>query len=263
MCFGWWRERRRRKLLAGPVDPRWRAWLQDEVAFFPRMPAAEQDRLLDLVRIFVAETRFVAAAGFELSEHHRVVIAAAMARLALGLGPEVYRDLRSVIVYPDAWKNAALGDGAILGEAHDFGVVVLSWKDVAGGLRNPEDGHDTATHEFAHVLDGLDGRFDGVPPRPTRADVAEFSQLVRHHLGRLRKERKPERRVLRAYGATNEAEFFAVSTEAFFEKPRQLQKRLPELYHELCELYGVDPAAWTRTQHGRTFEAPDTSTESA
>ncbi|MCB9740076.1 MAG: zinc-dependent peptidase [Deltaproteobacteria bacterium] len=256
MCWAWWRARRRRKVLAAPLDPQWQRWLTDDVAFFARMPAEQQRQLLDLVRILVAETRFVAAAGFELSERHRVVIAAAMARLALGLGPDVYRDLRSVVVYPDAWKNTALGEGAILGEAHDFGVVVLSWKDVAGGLRNDADGHDTATHEFAHVLDGLDGRFDGVPPLASRPELAEFAGLVRHHLGRLRRDRKPERRVLRSYGATNEAEFFAVATEAFFEKPRQLQKRLPELYAELVELYRVDPAAWTQSERDRTLAAP-------
>lgn len=256
MCWAWWRARRRRRLLAGALDPQWQRWLTDEVAFYARMPADQQRQLLDLVRILVAETRFVAAAGFALSDHHRVVIAAAMARLALGLGPDVYRDLRSVVVYPDAWKNKALGEGAILGEAHDFGVVVLSWKDVAGGLRNDADGHDTATHEFAHVLDGLDGRFDGVPPLASHPELAEFAVLVRHHLGRLRKDRKPERRVLRSYGATNEAEFFAVATEAFFEKPRQLQKRLPALYAELVELYRVDPAAWTRTERDRTLAGP-------
>lgn len=256
MCWGWWRARRRRRLLAAPVDPSWPALLEAEVAFYGRLPAAERARLLDLVRILVAETRFVAAAGMDLHTSHRVIIAAAMARLALGLGPDVYRGLRSVVVYPDAWHNDKLGDGAILGEAHDFGVVVLSWKDTAGGLRNDADGHDTATHEFAHIIDGLDGSFDGVPPMGSHAEVAAFARLVRHHQARLRKDRKPERRVLRSYGGTNEAEFFAVATEAFFEKPRQLERRLPELYAELAAIYRVDPKAWTEQERARTLAAP-------
>jgi len=44
------------------------------------------------------------------------------------------------------------------------------------------------------------------------------------------------------YGATNPAEFFAVLTEMFFEKPRALKRRHPELYAELAEFYKQDPA---------------------
>jgi Mlc titration factor MtfA (ptsG expression regulator) len=52
--------------------------------------------------------------------------------------------------------------------------------------------------------------------------------------------------VVRRYGETNEAEFFACATEAFFEKPRQLAQKAPELYAVLKAYYRVDPAATKR-----------------
>jgi Mlc titration factor MtfA (ptsG expression regulator) len=48
--------------------------------------------------------------------------------------------------------------------------------------------------------------------------------------------------VLDEYGATDPAEFFAVATECFFEKPVQLQSKHPELYEELKLYFQQDPA---------------------
>ena len=134
-------------------------------------------------------------------------------------------------------------DGVILGEAHTWGTVVLSWDSVTQGLADPRDGHDTATHEFAHVLDIADGRFDGTPVLSGHGRYAPWARVMTRHFERLRKGRRPEGRVLRDYGATNEAEFFAVATEAFFEKPEQMKAKTPELYEELRQFYGWDPAA--------------------
>jgi len=50
--------------------------------------------------------------------------------------------------------------------------------------------------------------------------------------------------VLDSYGATDPAEFFAVATEAFFEKPLKLQQKHPELSQELKNFYRQDPARW-------------------
>ena len=45
------------------------------------------------------------------------------------------------------------------------------------------------------------------------------------------------------YGATNPAEFFAVVTEMFFEKPRAMKQRHAALYEELAAFYKQDPAS--------------------
>jgi Mlc titration factor MtfA (ptsG expression regulator) len=44
---------------------------------------------------------------------------------------------------------------------------------------------------------------------------------------------------LRAYGATNQAEFLAVASEYFFESPERLKKEHPELYKALSKSFKV------------------------
>jgi tetratricopeptide (TPR) repeat protein len=100
-------------------------------------------------------------------------------------------------------------------------------------------------HEFAHHLDGLDGGVEGVPPlagrrrRQTwyRVTEAEYLRLVGS-------ARRGEATLLDHYGATNRAEFFAVATECFFERPRAMRHRHGELYQILSDFYRQDPAAW-------------------
>jgi len=46
------------------------------------------------------------------------------------------------------------------------------------------------------------------------------------------------------YGATNPAEFFAVATGTFFEKPRQFKTKYPDLYEELYSFYRVTSIEW-------------------
>ena len=162
--LGWWRRRRRAKVRALPLPAAWTEILARNAPFVDRLPAAERARLEGDVQVFIAEKHFIAAGGIEITDEIRVTIAAA-ARLVLHLDVDRYDDLTEIVVYPGAYKHpgAADGDGAVLGEAHSWGVVVLSWDAVLSGLRNPRDGHDTAAHEFAHVLDRADGTFDGAP----------------------------------------------------------------------------------------------------
>ena len=47
---------------------------------------------------------------------------------------------------------------------------------------------------------------------------------------------------LRDYAGENPAEFFAVATECFFERPKELQKAYHDLYQQLKNFYNQDPA---------------------
>jgi hypothetical protein len=96
-------------------------------------------------------------------------------------------------------------------------------------------------HEFAHQLDQEDGAADGAPILGARSRYVAWARVLGAEYEAMQKQR---RSVMDRYGATNPAEFFAVATETFFEKPRQMQKRHPELYNELREYYRLDPAAW-------------------
>lgn len=211
--------------------------------FYRRLRPDDAARLRDGIRIFVAEKRFHGAGGLEVTDAIRVVIAAAAVRLVLHLDIDLLAPLREIVVYPfEALRDPKRRGAAILGEAHHFGTVVLSWPAVREGLADPCDGHDTATHEFAHVLDRAGGGFTGTPPLRAREHYRAWAEVMHRRFLRLRRGHPEERWVLRDYGATNEAEFFAVATEAFFERPVRMRELTPDLYDELRRFYGFDPA---------------------
>ncbi len=240
--FGLFRAWRRRKLARKPFPTPWLAILEQQVPFYLRLSPDLQQRLRALLKLFVWEKHWVGAGGQEITAEVQVVIAACAARLVLHRDLAEFDQLSEIVVYPSAYKHADR-DGAILGEAHLWGTVVLAWSSVQNGLRNPDDGHDTATHEFAHVIDRNDGEFDGTPILERFREYGPWAQVMSGHFLRLQQGRRDLRKVMRDYGATNEAEFFAVATESFFEKPAQMLKRTPELYTLLQSFYGGDPAA--------------------
>lgn len=237
MC-GLLRRWRRRKLRREPFPPAWRAILDRTAPFVARLTAGERAKLESDVQVVLAEKHFLAAGGLELTDEIEVTIAAAAARLVIYLDISRYDDLTEIVVYPSAYRHPDGDDGvAILGEAHTWGVVVLAWDAVAAGLRNSQDGHETAAHEFAHVLDRAGGDFDGAPELRAREDVRPWATVMHRAFDRLRAHDRALGRVLRDYGATNPAEFFAVATEAYFERPAQLLALAPALHAALDRFY--------------------------
>lgn len=240
--FGITRYLRRRSLKKKPFPDDWFEHLAAHVPFFGAMKGELRERFLEQLKLFAWEKDFVGAGGFEITDEVRVVVAAAAVRLTVHLDVSYYNRLTEIIVYPEAFRRPG-EEGWVLGEAHTWGTVVLAWQSVVLGLANQEDGHDTASHEFAHVLDRAGGAFDGTPELRAHAHYRPWAQVMTRNFRALRRRGRRARKVLRRYGATNEAEFFAVATEAFFEKPEQMRKHTPDLYDELARFYGADPAA--------------------
>ena len=237
--FRWFR---RRQLQRRPFPPEWLSYLEARVPFFRKLSPELRQRFLEQLKVFVWEKEFIGANGFLITDEVRVVVGATAIQLVVHLGLSYYDRLREIIVYPGAFKLPER-TGAVLGEAKHWGQVILSWESVLAGLSNPRDGHDTAAHEFAHVLDRADGAFDGTPALREYSHYRAWAAVMDEHFRALQRGRPLERKVLDDYGALNEAEFFAVATESFFEKPRQMKAKTPELYEELRRFYGWDPAA--------------------
>jgi len=240
--FGFFRRRKRKKYMERPVPNSWLSILEKNTPFYLTLDKDEKNLFLNYLKVFFWEKTFIGAAGLEISEEIKVVISAVAVRLILFLDLDYYNQLSEIIVYPYHYKHPG-EETIILGEAQSSGRVVLSWDAVQGGLKNPHDGHDTATHEFAHVLDVADGSFNGAPILKSGAHYKPWALVMNKHYELLNKGKRTQRKVLRQYGATNEAEFFAVATEAFFEKPKQMKKKTPDLYKELQAFYGFDPAS--------------------
>jgi hypothetical protein len=228
-----------------PFPPEWLGPLEARVPFFRTLSPELRQRFLDMLKVFVWEKEFIGAGGFVITDEVRAVVGATAVQLVLHLDLTYYDRLREIIVYPGAFKLPER-TGAVLGEAKHWGQVILSWPAVLAGLHNPRDGRDTAAHEFAHALDGADGAFDGTPRLREYSHYRAWTSVMDEHFQALQRGRRVERKVLDDYGALNEAEFFAVATESFFEKPQQMKEKTPELYEEMKRFYGWDPAPGPR-----------------
>lgn len=254
MLFQWLKQRRRRQLLAEPFPAPWLDILQERVVLYRFLDPDEQARLRDTLRVFLAEKAWEGCKGLELTDDVRLTIAALMAVLVLGMNDAYYDNVITILVYPEAFRvpeqRAVAGDVAVhteaehLGEAHYRGPVILSWADIDEDAAQPGFGQNLVFHEFAHQLDMQNGEADGVPvlPRPLHK---RWQHVMAKEFERLCKAADREHDTfLDPYGATDEAEFFAVVTEAFFDQPLELRRRHPKLYELLREYYNVEPAKW-------------------
>jgi MtfA peptidase len=249
--FDFFRRRRRARLRARPFPERWRKILSRNVPLYSRLSPESREELHGHIQVLLAEKHFEGCGGLELTDEIRVTVTAHAGLLLLGREPHYYPGLYSVLVYPSAYRAPAvegIGGGAVIegdeerhGEAWRRGVLVLAWDAARATARGADDGQNVILHEFAHQLDTEDGAADGVPYLDRRSDYAAWARALRPEFERLREH--PEASVLDRYGARNPAEFFAVATEAFFERPRELRERHPELYAELAGFYRLDLAA--------------------
>jgi len=206
-----------------------------------------------LIHVFLAEKSFEGADGLAVGDDVRVMIAAQACLLLLHRDTDFYPGLRSIVVYPRGFvveTEEELDDGTVIegqeersGESWYRGSVVLAWDDVLGGAATMRDGYNVVIHEFAHQLDNESGQIDGAPNLGGRARYREWASVFTPEYERLIDDVAHHRKtVLDKYGATHPAEFFAVATETFFEKPRALRRRHPELYAQLMAYFQQDPA---------------------
>ncbi len=240
------------RLPTGPIPDSWYGMVEHDVPLARWLSAEERERLLRLVQVFLTEKHFEGCGGLTVTEEMKVRIAAEACLLLLNLDGPCYPTLRTVLVYPQGFVPKFAGSPAtgeiarspvpLIGESWGDGVVVISWDDAVRGARNPADGDNVVLHEFAHQLDAEDGAADGAPILAPGA-LRTWGGVLSEEYERLRRDAVDDRRsALDEYGATNKAEFFAVATEAFFEKPVQLEREHPALYTQLRQFYCQDPA---------------------
>lgn len=223
--------------------------MKENWPLFAQIPQTEKKLLLQRMALFLKTKQFEACGDLEeVTDSMRILIAAQASLLILHkpLG-EGYEDLRSILIYPDAFKGSGDDDSQLrLGESWGTGSVILSWRSVKQGAQDDDDGRNVVFHEFAHQLDQSTYHADGVPDLETRQDYkrwsAAFAPAYEKFINLVEKGR---RTVIDPYGATNEAEFFSVLTETFLEKPHQLNEKYPDVYHELSRYYQIDPLSWS------------------
>jgi hypothetical protein len=238
-----------------PFPPAWKSVLEENVEIYRRLPLPLRTQLHRLIRQFLHQKHFTGAAGLEITDEIRVTIAAEACMLVLNRSSGVYPGLRYIIVYPTDFiversrrDEAGVVESAaqdLLGESWHNGKVILAWDSVLRGARDFSDGHNVVLHEFAHQLDNENGSADGAPLLGSASSYRSWARVLSGEFAELQNDTRQGRRSLMDhYGATNPAEFFAVATETFFEKPRQMALHHAELFATLKEYYRTDPREW-------------------
>lgn len=250
------RKRRRRRLRNRIVPSIWGVILARNLPIYRRLPAEDQLELLGHVQVFLDEKKFEGCGGLKLTDEIRLTIAGQACLLLLHRETDYYPQLSTILVYPSTyiahgerhlegpiWEE---GGQHLLGHTqHGLGTIVLAWDAAKQGAANASDGRNLILHEFAHQLDFEDYATNGAPVLPTKADSVKWARVMSREFNALRSaDANGIPTLLDTYGATNPAEFFAVITEAFFERPVALRSMHPELYKELQRFYRQDPVRY-------------------
>ncbi|MDQ2772631.1 MAG: zinc-dependent peptidase [Bacteroidota bacterium] len=264
--------------LAQPFPPAWREILSERVAFYLALNEQEKARFEQRTQTFLARTR-ITGIQTEVDDTTRLLVAASALIPVWGFPDWQYAHLGEVLIVPDAWQLPNAPDqevqplqGTLLGSVQGFQnqhYMRLSKASLEQGFRDATDRQNVGIHEFAHLLDEADGVIDGVPQAAMPPELLQpWTALMHREIEAIRAGKSE----INPYAATNEAEFFAVVTEYFFEKPEKLQEHHPELYELLTRAFHqnpkkrflglpTDPRQWLKTlrsrrQFGRNSSCP-------
>jgi Mlc titration factor MtfA (ptsG expression regulator) len=246
---------------AARIPPEWFPLIERQVPAVRVLNVEQRTRLLRAARELITTRRWEGCAGLTLTTEMQLIIAVQACLLTLGFPGEPYPNLRTVLVYPHTfvprrahdirkWTLSSVPEPVSpeLGEAWGNGIVVLAWAGVVAGAADPADGRNLVFHEFAHQLAFEHHLTAMVPapltgPNPAVVNQEDWLRVLAQSYERFCGEVETGApTALAPYAATNEAEFFAVATEVFFEKPGELRLAYPELYAQLKRLYLRDPA---------------------
>lgn len=252
--FGWYKKRKLLETIAQmPFDPKYRKILE-KTPHYRYLSKEDKEKIERSILRFIHTKKFVGV-KMDVTDEMKVIIAFYACLLLLHIDTDnCYDNLKTIILYPSPVVLDNVRNNGGIYTKEDFLIdgqsandtVVLVWHDAryeAYHLR-----HDNViVHEFAHEIDYMDGEVDGVPPLE-RSKYDSWTKVLLEDFKKLNNVALKNRewgkyKLLGSYAATNEAEFFAVVTERFFESPHSLKHHFPELYKELKDFYNIDPAA--------------------
>ncbi|MFT5617225.1 MAG: Mlc titration factor MtfA (ptsG expression regulator) [Arenicella sp.] len=220
--------------------PEWRMILERDVHFYQNLNKEEKKRFEEDIRHFLHKVR-VTGIRTEVEDLDRLLVASSAVIPLFGFPTWDYNYLDEVLVYPKHFdKNFSMENPeeiilGMVGTGNGMdGMIILSKESLRQGYQNPTDGRNVGIHEFVHIMDKEDGEVDGIPEALTHNKYMEpWRELMEKEILKIRQGKSD----IDAYGGTNEQEFFAVSSEYFFEKPKLMEQKHPEIYELLNKIY--------------------------
>ncbi|NQZ09398.1 MAG: zinc-dependent peptidase [Algicola sp.] len=228
-----------------PISSGALAYLNEQVDFYRSLNDEDKQLFVQRVGLFVNTTE-ICGRGIEVTDNDRVLVAASAIIPVWSFADWHYFNLQTVILLPGAFnedyehgKQDSLITGMV-GTGFMKGKMLLSQPALHYGFANEKDKKNVGIHEFAHLIDMADGDCDGFPERMSKyAYFQPWIKFVEKKISDIHQKNSN----INPYGGTNEQEFFAVTTEYFFERPQLLKKKHPQLYDELMAFYQQDMAS--------------------
>ncbi|MGC4102726.1 M90 family metallopeptidase [Ferruginibacter sp.] len=219
------------------------AVLADNIAFFRALDKSEQQRFEKEIIEFLSYVK-ITGVNTEVTDLDRILVAASAVIPVFAFPEWKYSNLKEVLLYPDTFNNDFKTEGegrnvlGMVGSGYMEGKMLLSKYALEQGFTNDSDKNNTAIHEFVHLVDKADGDTDGIPKQLLSK---QYTIPWLDMTYKLMQEMLKGKSDINPYGTTNQAEFFAVVSEYFFERPDLLQQKHPELYQLLHEIFKQDP----------------------
>lgn len=233
----------RRKLKKNAVPTDYQVLLQEHVRYYQQLSPADKTRFEAMLQRFLRRTH-IEGVGVVVEPLDRVLVAASAIIPIFGFKDWEYFNLTNVILYPDTFDSTYQYEGnnrnilGMVGTGPLNGQMILSRSALREGFSNVTDKNNTAIHEFVHLLDKTDGIIDGLPTKLMEHSYSiPWMKLVHQTI----QEISAGHTDINPYAAFNEAEFFAVISEYFFERPDLLAEKHPELYEMLTKIFRQDP----------------------
>ncbi|AUC76915.1 zinc-dependent peptidase [Olleya sp. Bg11-27] len=215
----------------------WHDMLLKHVLFYKHLSVKDQAVFRQRMSLFLSEVT-IDGVNTEIEELDLILIASSAIIPVFGFSNWSYNNLSGIIVYPDSF-NEDLQFSDLDGNKKILGMVgtgrfekqmILSKKAIRLAFNNKTDKHNTPVHEFVHLLDKMDGETDGIPEYLLGKEYIEpWLELMYKEMERINNDTSD----IRNYGGTSQAEFFAVASEYFFERPKLFKQKHPELYNML------------------------------
>jgi len=238
----WWLQKPR-AVAKDPLPVQLKEILATEVPFYQLLPENKKTSFEERAKQFLTQVK-ITGVNTKVEDIDRVLIAASAIIPIFNFPGWQYRNLHEVLLYPDSFDHEFEQQGTgrnilgMVGSGAMNHVMILSQFELRQAFTNKTGKDNTAIHEFVHLVDKTDGDIDGVPEALlNKKYVMPWLQLMQKEIELIRDDRSD----INPYGITNEAEFFAVASEYFFERPALLKEKRPELYALLEKIFSPPP----------------------
>lgn len=240
----------------------WRKILIEYVSFYSSLSPSEQQRFEYKVQEFLLNCQIIGVRT-SIDTTDKVLVASSAIIPIFGFDDWRYPNIDEVLIYPTAFSRDFATEGSgrnilgMVGTGYMEGKMILSQEALKHGFKNESDKKNTAIHEFVHLIDKTDGIIDGIPSLLLEKQYSiPWIDLITKKIEEIYEGTSD----INPYGGTNRAEFFSVASEYFFERPKLLSKKHPDLYRLLEQVFNQDMSTRNlnkkKVKTGRNSDCP-------